>query len=226
MSARASTWLSPAACSGDMYVGVPTDIPVPVRLPPSDDVRRARRHDRARHAEVREHRVPLLEQDVLRLDVAMDDALAVRVGERVRDLDENPHRVAHGKLSRRLEPVAQRLAAHVRHHVPEQSVAGARRQNRHDVRMLQLRRDLDLLLEARRAHLARQLGRQHLDDDLPVQRSLRRDEQPAHPAAAQLTLEHVRVAERRLELCREEQVVHEGTSGGSSPKIMQSAEAS
>ena len=89
--------------------------------------------------------------------------------------------------------------------------------------MLQLRRDLDLLLESGRAHLARQLGRQHLDHHLPVQRSLRRDEQPAHPAPTQLTLEHVHVAERRLKLCREEQIVHEGTSCGSSPKIMQSA---
>ena len=87
------------------------------------DVRRARRHDRARHAEVRQHGVPFFEQDVFRLDVAVDDALSMRVRERIRDLDENPNRIAHRKLSDGLDPVPQRLAADVRHDVPEEPVS-------------------------------------------------------------------------------------------------------
>ena len=76
------------------------------------------------------------------------------------------------------------------------------------MRMLQLCGDLDLLLEPRRADLARQLRRQHLDHYLAVQRPLRRHEEPAHPPAPELALEHVHVAERRLELGREEQIGH------------------
>ena len=78
--------------------------------------------------------------------------------------------------------------------------------------MLHLCRDLDLLLEPGRAHFACELRRQDLDHDLPVQRPLGRDEQPTHAAAAELALEHVHIAERRLKPRREEQVVHEGTS--------------
>ena len=78
---------------------MPTDIPVPVRFAPRHGGRGARCHDRARDAEVREHRVPFLEQNVLRLDVAVDDSLAMRVRERVRDLHENAHRIAHRELA-------------------------------------------------------------------------------------------------------------------------------
>ena len=174
----------------------------------------------ARDAEVGEHGVPLLEENVLRLDVAMHDSLAMRERQRIRDLDENAHCILHGELAALLEPVAQRLAAHVRHHVPEQIVVRPRREYRHDVRMLQLRGDLDLLLEARGAHLARELWRQHLDDDLAIERPLHGHEQPAHPSAAQLALEQICVAERCLKPCRKEQIVHEGTSDESTHKIV------
>ena len=60
-----------------MYCGVPTDIPVSViRLSVALD-------DAERDAEVGDERATLLQQDVLRLDVAMDDAVALRVVEGV-----------------------------------------------------------------------------------------------------------------------------------------------
>ena len=60
---------SPAACSGLMYSGVPSMRPVSVSRSP------AAATGRERDAEVGDHRLALVEQDVLRLDVAVDHAL-------------------------------------------------------------------------------------------------------------------------------------------------------
>ena len=199
MSARASTLLSPAACSGDMYVGVPTDIPVPVRFAPSDSSDAVRAATSARATPKSASTAcpsssrmfsGLMSRCTIPLRCAYASASATSI--RMRTASRT------GSFPTLLEPVAQRLAAHVRHHVPEQIVAGARRRESARCADAAAARDLDLLLEARGAHFARELRRQHLDHDLPIERPLGRHEQPAHPAAAQLALEHVRVAERRL----------------------------
>ena len=72
------------------------------------------------NAEVHDERVPAREQHVVRLDVAMRDAVRVGVGERVHDLHEDLHRVVDRQLAVPGEPVAQRLAFHVRHHIVEE----------------------------------------------------------------------------------------------------------
>ena len=64
--------------------------------------------------------------------------------------------------------------------------------------MLEVRRDRDLTLESRGVHLSRELGRQDLHDDRTVERQVRREEQPAHPAAGKLSLHAIPVAEQRL----------------------------
>ena len=69
--------------------------------------------------------------------------------------------------------------------------------------MLELRRDGDLALEARRTHVAGQLRREHLEDDQAAEGALRRDEQAAHAAAAELTLHAVGGAEDGLQLIAE-----------------------
>ena len=66
--------------------------------------------------------VPVVQQDVLRLDVAMHDAAAVRVLERVGDFARDAHRVVDGQLLFALEPLAQRFARDERHHVVQQLV--------------------------------------------------------------------------------------------------------
>ena len=76
----------------------------------------------------------------------------------------------------------------------------AGREQGHDVRMLQLGRELDLAAEPVDADARRQLGQQHLDHDVPAQRGLDRQEDPRHPAAAELALEAVGLAQRLLEL--------------------------
>ena len=50
---------------------------------------------------------------------------------------------------------------------------------------------------------AADLGREHLDDDLPAEPRLLGEEDAAHPAAAELALDAVGVADHRLQAGRE-----------------------
>ena len=62
-----------------MYCGVPSDSPVCViRAPPA-------LRNRQRDAEVRHEGLPLVHQDVLGLEVAVNDAVPMRVVERARN---------------------------------------------------------------------------------------------------------------------------------------------
>jgi hypothetical protein len=61
---------------------------------------------RARDAEVGDERVLAREEDVLRLDVAVDDPLLVRVVERAADLEGDAERVLDGEHPFAVEPVA------------------------------------------------------------------------------------------------------------------------
>ena len=71
------------------------------------------------------------------------------------------------------------------------------------MRMLQPRGELDLALEPLDRHARRELRRQQLDDDLSSERELRGHEDPRHPAAAELPLDGVGRAQRRLEVLAE-----------------------
>ena len=100
--------------------------------------RAARLLHRERDAEVGDERVSALQQDVLRLDVAMHDAERVRGAQRVGDLAGDAHRVVDRQLPLALEPRAQRLARDERHDVVQERVGLARVEQRQDVRVLQL----------------------------------------------------------------------------------------
>ena len=82
------------------------------------------------------------------------------------------------------------------------------------MRVLQLRGELDLAAEAVDVETRAELGRQHLDDDLAAERRLLGDEHAAHPPAAELALEAVGAAERRLQ--PGQQVGHGGPMEGGS----------
>jgi hypothetical protein len=73
-------------------------------------------------------------------------------------------------------------------------------EHRQDVRVLQARRHQHLAPEALRAHRAHGLGGEQLDDHLPLERRLGRQEQAAHAAGRELALERVAFADRLLEL--------------------------
>ena len=70
--------LSPADCSGDMYAGVPIAMPVAVRRESPLPLMRARYRSPYHRATCL-----LIDDDVVRLDVAVDDVAVVRVGESV-----------------------------------------------------------------------------------------------------------------------------------------------
>jgi hypothetical protein len=76
-------------------------------------------------AEVGHHGPADVEQDVLRLDVPVDDAAAVRVVERVGDLGGDPHRSLDAELRLPIQLAAERLAFEVRHHIVEESLGRA-----------------------------------------------------------------------------------------------------
>src|SRR5206468_707280 len=76
---------------------------------------------------------------------------------------------------------------------------------------LERRGEADLALEAVGAQHRRHVGRENLEHHLPAERSLLREEDAAHAAAAQLTLDGVLRAEGVLEAAAE--IVHQGLRG-------------
>ena len=91
-----------------MYAGVPSDVPSCVSV--DSALRRARRADRFRDAEIRHRRRAAGEQHVVGLDVAVHDAVFVRVGERARHVAQNAHDVAQRQRTlRRAARAATRL---------------------------------------------------------------------------------------------------------------------
>ena len=161
---------------------------------------RGGRTHRLGHAEVGHHRGATGEQHVVRLDVPVHHAGIVREGECARHFAQHAHRLVHGKLPTPADLCAKTFALHVRHREPGQPFARARGEQRHDVRMLELRRERDLALEPIDGDLARHVGGQHLDHHLPAKRMLRGNEHAGHAAAAELALDGVGVAQRELEL--------------------------
>ena len=106
--------------------------------PPAAGIR-----DGQRDAEVGDDRLPVLEQDVLGLEVAVDDAVTVGVVERIGDGHRDANGVVDRKLLLALQPVPQRLALDVRHDVEQQPLGFARIEQRKEVRMLKVGRDAE-----------------------------------------------------------------------------------
>ncbi len=159
----------------------------------------ARVRDRLGDAEVGHQRVLPRQQHVVGLHVAVHDAVAVRVGEGVAHIAQDPHRVAHGQLALVGDASAQRLARDVRHDVVEQVALRSGGEQRDDMRVLQRGGKANLALEPLRAHPGRQLGWQHLHHHLPAEPHFVGEEHAAHAAAAQLALDAVGVSQRRLQ---------------------------
>ena len=143
MSARSSVCGSAVACSGAMYDGVPSAKPTEVSA-----TARARFRHRLRHAEIGDLRVPAREQHVVGLDVAVHDAMLVRVLQRFRHFAEESRRLGQRQLARALEPRAERFALDERHRVPEQLARESGVEEGNDVGMLQPRHHLHLAAEA------------------------------------------------------------------------------
>ncbi len=148
---------------------------------------------RQRDAEVRDERAAVVEQNILRLDVAVDHAMPVRVVERARHLARETHRVVDRELMLAGEPGAKRLPFDVRHHVEEQPVRVAALEQRQDVRVLELSRGLDLGEESLGAERRREVRMQHLDRDVAIVLEVVREVDRGHPSRAELALDEVAI---------------------------------
>jgi hypothetical protein len=155
-----------------------------------------------------------LQQDVLRLDVAVDDPLAVGVLERVGDFAGDPERLVHRELLLALQPVAERLALHEGHGVEEvlgdQAIGrlgdwvdrrseGAAVEQGEDVGMMQAGRQRDLTQEPLTAQHGGEFGPEHLERDLPLVLEVSGEVDRGHAAAPELALERVAAGEGRRE---------------------------
>jgi hypothetical protein len=120
-------------------------------------------------AEVSEECVSVLEKDVLRLDVAVDHACAVRAREGIGCLGEDPDCGPDGECWLALESLAERFTFDVGRDVVKDALPRAGGEDREDVRVLEMGGERNLALEPGRAHLARQLRRQHFHHDPAVE---------------------------------------------------------
>ena len=150
-------------------------------------------------AEIGHQGGPVLQQDVLRLDVAMDHALAVGVVEGGRDFPGEPQRVVHRELPLPAQPGPERFPGDVGHHVVEQAVGVTRVDQPQDVGMLEVGRDLDLGQEALPADHGGELGMQHLDGDLAAVLEVFGEIDGGHAPLSQLALEAIPVGQGRGE---------------------------
>jgi hypothetical protein len=110
---------------------------------------------RPRDAEIGDQGLAIPQQNVLRLDVAVEDPLAMGGVEGSRELDGDPQRLFYLQSSLPPEPIAQALALDIRHDVEQQgarSLLALGMLNDHlsgveqgeNVRVLQIGGDLDL----------------------------------------------------------------------------------
>jgi hypothetical protein len=133
--------------------------------------------------------LPPGEQHIVRLDIAMHDAVGVCIGQA--RATSRRMLIRLGDRERAVgEPRPHARTIHERHRVERQPLELARRQDGHDVGVLQPGRDLDLALEPVNVDAARQLRGQDLDDDLPPS-DVSSATRPATCTAAQFALDRV-----------------------------------
>src|SRR5688500_5092355 len=143
------------------------------------------------HTEVGNEGEAISDHHVVGLDVPVYDPIAMGMRKRRRNLAKKPHRIRQRLLAFAIDLLPERLAVDEWHRevgAPENYTGS---ENGNDVRVLQLRRDPDFPPEPVVAELRRYILRQNLDDDTAIQRSLGREKEAAHAAAAELALYRV-----------------------------------
>ena len=154
------------------------------------------RRDRPGNPEIGHHSVPRLEQDVLRLDVAVHHVVTVGKGERVGDFARDLQCLVERQLLLPVEPVAQRFALDEGHDEVDEAVGLARIVQRQDVGMMQPGGDVDLEQKPLRPHRRRQLGTQHLHRHVAMVLQVLGEVDRGHAAGAALALEAIAAPQR------------------------------
>ena len=149
-------------------------------------------------AEIGHHRVTARQQYVVRFQVAVYDALIVCVRKRIRDLAQKPHRLRDTNARLTPKTLPQRLSVDEWHRVPEPTVALARVEDRHDVRMLQVRGERDLATESNRAVDA-EVWPERLECNCSTVSQVSRPVHDGHSAASRFTFECVSARDRGLQ---------------------------
>jgi hypothetical protein len=103
-----------------------------------------------------------------------------------------------GERAPAVQPRAQRLAGHVRHHEVRQLVRHPGGEHGDDVRVLERRGEEDLAPEALAVDPRGELRGEHLHDDASAERRVLGDEHARHPPAPELAAEAVGAAEVHL----------------------------
>ena len=160
---------------------------------------------RERDAEVGDERVPIVEQDVLRLEVPVDDPVPVGIVERAGHFHRDRDRLADGQLALAPEPRAQRLAGHVRHDVEEEprGVSLGRELRAHlagieqgkQVRVLKARHHLDFGQKPVDPEHRPELMVQELECNGPMVLAILRQKHGGHASASDLALDVVSIRE-------------------------------
>src|SRR3954468_7197333 len=142
-----------------------------------------------RDAEIGEHRTAgtALEQNVLGLEIAMDDTLAVRVVERQGEVVERATRFLRLQRALYTQPFGERLTMHVLHHDVDELLYFAEGVHRDDVRVAQPRCHARLTTESLAILVRRgELSSQHLDGDETMERDVASEVDDTHTATAEL----------------------------------------
>jgi hypothetical protein len=157
---------------------------------------------RSGHSEIGHERVARREQHVVGLDVAVHDAVRVRVGERVAHVAQYRDRGVERQRPAALEALPQRSARLERHDVEEAPIRLTRIEQRDDVRMMQLGDDLDFAQESLRPEQGRDRRIQNLDGDVATVLHVAREMHRCHAPAAHHPRGPVARGERRRKIDR------------------------
>ena len=170
-----------------MYWKVPRIVPCAVRFgavgsidaPPASN-----RRARLRQSEVEQLRARLREHDVAGLQIPVDDARAVRLVERRRDLDRRLERLVDRERALR-QPIRQRLAFEILHDEERGAVLLADVVQRADVRMIELRDRAGFAIEAlAELRVGGEGVGENLDRDRAIEPRVAGFVHLAHPAGA------------------------------------------
>ncbi len=149
--------------------------------------------------EIHHQGMPVIDQDVLGLDVAVYDALLVRVLERIGCFGREEHGIVDAEWSRAVEARAQRLAGDERHDVVQLPVEFPGVVQRQDPRMAEARRHGDLAQKALGSERHADVGEQHLDRDIAGVALVAGEVDRGHAPAADLTGDEVAAVEQDVQ---------------------------